>query len=56
VSASVVDPEADRATSNGALGSRPEYTRILMSANRTAALNVTVTPLAPAGADAMFFA
>ena len=48
--ASVLVPEAERLTSNGVLASRPRYSRILMSANFTATLNVTVTLFAPGDA------
>jgi hypothetical protein len=47
---------ADRVTSSGTFVSRPAYSRIRISAKRTAELNVTVTVFAPADAAAMFFA
>jgi hypothetical protein len=43
-------------TSSGFTVSKPLYSAIRMSGNTAATLNVTVTVLAPAAAEAMFLA
>ena len=54
--AAVDEPAADAATSNGAAGSNPPYSRIRTSGNDTDRLNVTVTWFAPALAAFTFAA
>src|ERR1700692_1691426 len=49
-------PVAAELTSSGLMGSTPLYSKIRMSAKEAAALNFTVTVLAPATADEMLLA
>ena len=49
-------PAAAAVTSRGLVGLRPLYSRMRTSGKAAAALNLTVTVLAPAAAAAMFLA